>query len=247
MLEALIFDVDGTLAETEEIHRRAFNEIFAEQGLAWHWDRTLYGRLLDVTGGKERIRHFLDTHAIAPAPDAAAIAALHQGKTRRYVDLVARGELALRPGIARLIDEARRAGVKLAIATTTSLPNIESLLLATLGPDAIGWFDAIAAGDEVEAKKPAPDVYLLALERLGLPATRCLAFEDSRNGVVSAMAAGLATVVTVSHYTAQQDFPEALSVLDHLGEPDEPCRRLAGRAPHGAFVDMATLREWVGA
>lgn len=245
--DALIFDVDGTLAETEEAHRRAFNDAFAEAGLGWRWDPPLYRRLLDVTGGKERIRHYLDAHGDRPRLDDETVRRLHARKTERYNDLLVSGEVALRPGVARLIGEARAAGVPLAIATTTSRPNVETLLAATLGPQALGWFAAVAAGDVVPAKKPAPDVYLLALRELGLPPGRCVALEDSRNGLEAALAAGLPTVVTVSAYTDDQAFPGALSVLDHLGEPGLPCRALAGRAPPGPCLDLATLAAWLGA
>ena len=228
MLEALIFDVDGTLAETEEVHRAAFNDVFREMGLDWHWDQALYGRLLDVTGGKERIAHFIATAGPALVPKAApgegmadAIAAMHRRKTDIYNQMVASGGLELRPGVEAVIRTARGAGVRLAIATTTSLPNVESLLRATLGPEALDLFEVIAAGDMVRKKKPAPDVFLLALERLGLPAERCLALEDSINGLQSARGAGLATVVTKSAYTAHQRFAGSLSVTGTLAELGE--------------------------
>ncbi len=214
-LSALIFDVDGTLAETEELHRRAFNETFAQAGIAWHWDQALYGKLLEVTGGKERIRHYIDSHGARPLLDDSMIAGLHKDKTRRYTDLVESGDIALRPGIKRLLDEATAAGVRLAIATTTSRPNVDALLRATLGANP---FEVIAAGDEVSAKKPAPDVYDLALRRLGLPAGVCVAIEDTLNGLRSAQAAGLACIMTTSVYGGQGPFPGALRVLPEFGE-----------------------------
>jgi len=241
---ALIFDVDGTLAETEDAHRLAFNAAFAEAGLDWVWDVALYGRLLDVTGGKERIRFYLELAGLPPLPPEA-IARLHARKTDLYVAHVDAGRLALRPGIARLIHAARAAGVPLAIATTTSLANVESLLRSTLGDQAPGWFAAIGAGDMVARKKPAPDVYEWVLSRLALPPARCIAFEDSRNGLDAALAAGLPTVITVSRYTDTQAFPGALCVLNHLGEPDAPCTALAGIPPGGEHVTLATLRTWL--
>jgi beta-phosphoglucomutase-like phosphatase (HAD superfamily) len=243
MPAALIFDVDGTLAETEDAHRLAFNAAFAEAGLGWDWDVALYRRLLDVTGGKERIRFYLE-HAGLPPLEAAAIARLHARKTEIYVAHVDAGRLSLRPGIARLIGEARAKGIPVAIATTTSLANVESLLRSTLGPDAPGWFAAIGAGDMVARKKPAPDVYDWVLERLGVPAARCVAFEDSRNGLEAALAAGLPTVITVSRYTDDQSFPGALAVLDHLGEPDVACTPIAGPAPLRDHIDIDTLSAW---
>ncbi|MFN3938837.1 MAG: HAD family hydrolase [Gemmobacter sp.] len=211
-MRALIFDVDGTLAETEELHRRAFNETFAAAGLAWHWTPADYGRLLKTTGGKERIARFMaETGA-----SGVDIPALHAAKTDRYTRLMAEGGLALRPGVADLIARARARGVRLAVATTTSRPNVEALCRACLGGPAAAVFDVLACGDEVARKKPAPDVFLLALDRLGLPAADCLAFEDSRNGLDSARGAGLRCVVTPSAYTSTEDFAGAALVLRDL-------------------------------
>jgi HAD superfamily hydrolase (TIGR01509 family) len=208
-LQALIFDVDGTLAETEELHRRAFNEAFAAANLSWSWDQNLYGRLLDVTGGKERIRHYLDSYAATPALDAATIAALHADKTNRYAALIEQGDIALRPGIAAILQEAVAKGVRLAIATTTSRPNVDALLRATLSQNP---FEVIAAGDEVSAKKPAPDIYNLALQRLALPPENCVAIEDTLNGLRSAQGAGLACIITPSVYGGTGPFPNALRI-----------------------------------
>jgi HAD superfamily hydrolase (TIGR01509 family) len=212
-LAALIFDVDGTLAETEELHRAAFNETFAESGLPWHWDVPLYAQLLKVTGGKERITHYLTTLPDPPPLDSEAIAGLHRDKTARYTALVESGGLTLRPGVANLIDEARASGLRLAIATTTSRPNVDALLARTFGHNP---FDVIVAGDEVPAKKPAPDVYLEALRRLDLPAAACIAIEDTEQGLKSAAGAGIHCVITTSIYGAGGDFAAALAVLDSL-------------------------------
>lgn len=244
MLEALIFDVDGTLSETEDVHLAAFNDAFADAGLGWQWDPALYEALLMVTGGKERIVHYLRSHGLPPMPQDA-VAALHAAKTARYGERVQAGGLTLRPGIARLIAEARSAGVALAIATTTSRPNVDALLTMTLGPEAPGWFAMIAAGDMVAAKKPAPDVYELALRQLGVEPRCCVALEDSENGVASAVAAGVPTVVTVSRYSTRHVFAGALAVLDTLGETGAPCRPIAGLSPDGPIVDVATLRRWL--
>lgn len=219
-LHALIFDVDGTLAETErDGHRPAFNAAFSEAGLDWHWDEALYQRLLDVTGGKERIRHFaarFDPAAAARPGFDNLVRRLHAAKTAHYIRRVEQGQLSLRPGVARLIGEARRAGIRLAIATTTSPENVGTLLRAGLGPQAASWFAVIGAGDIVPEKKPAPDIYRWVLDRLGLPAAACLAIEDSENGLKSALTAGLRCLVTVSEYTRGQDFTGAVAVLDDL-------------------------------
>lgn len=217
-LDALIFDVDGTLAETEELHRRAFNETFAAEGLSWHWDRPTYRDLLRTTGGKERMRAYIRDHLPADAPDEADIPRIHAAKTARYGELIAEGAVVLRPGIAELVADARATGRALAIATTTSRPNIDALCLATFGKAVDTVFDVVAAGDEVPRKKPAPDVYLLALERLGLPAQVCVALEDSRNGLLSAVAAGIACVVSPGPYTLGQDFSEARLIVGDFAE-----------------------------
>jgi HAD superfamily hydrolase (TIGR01509 family) len=238
-LKALIFDVDGTLAETEELHRACFNVAFAEAGLGWHWDQALYRRLLEVTGGKERIRHFIDLWHGSPDLDADRIRALHERKTAIYAQRMAAGGLMPRPGILRLIHEAREGGVLCAIATTTSRSNVDALLDAAFAPDAQGWFTAIAAGDEVAHKKPAPDVYALALKNLGLAAEDCLAIEDSYNGLESARAAGLQCVITLSPYTEGQDFSAALKILDHLGDSE-----MRSRSVEGGLVTLEMLAEW---
>ncbi len=243
-LAALIFDVDGTLAETEEAHRQAFNASFARAGLGWHWDRDLYAKLLEVTGGKERIRHYIDAHGGVPVLDAAAVACLHADKTAEYTSLVASGAVALRPGVLRLLDEAQAAGLTLAIATTTSPPNVDALLRATMGLDGPARFGVIAAGDCVPAKKPAPDIYRYALARLGFPPEACIAFEDTPNGLRAALGAGIATVVTTSLYGGVDGFEGALAVVDGLGDPDLPAQTLAGAALDDAVVSIAQLHTW---
>lgn len=222
-LQALIFDVDGTLAETEEVHRRAFNETFAAVALTrrwpdyargWIWDQTTYRRLLKTTGGKERIAHYLrEDLGLEPEQFSIAIADLHRAKTTRYVELIESGDIALREGVRRLVEEARARGIRLAIATTTSRPNVEVLCRACFGADAAAVFEVIAAGDDVARKKPAADVYDLALARLGLEAEACVALEDSRNGLLSAKSAGLFCVVAPSIYTTDEDHHEADLVI----------------------------------
>ncbi len=245
-LEALLFDVDGTLADTEDTHRVAFNAAFSGAGLDWHWDEALYRELLLVTGGRERIRFYLDRHApsFRPAGDLDAfIAGLHRDKTRSYVQMLSRGDVPLRPGVERLIREARAQGLRLAIATTTTPENVYRLLEHSFSTDATGWFDLIAAADAAPNKKPAPDVYHFALERLGLTADRCLAIEDSVNGLIAARQAGVEVLITVNGYTRDQDFSGAAVVLDGLGEPGHPCQRIAGGPDPGGMVDIAFLRR----
>ncbi|MCC8936640.1 HAD family hydrolase [Bradyrhizobium sp. Arg68] len=216
---ALIFDVDGTLAETEEVHRRAFNEAFAEAGLGWHWDRPTYARLLRVAGGKERIRAY-DQRNAAPMLSFAEIADLHRAKTARYAALIAAGDCPLRPGVGACLAAARERGQRLAIATTTSHGNIDALLSVALGRDWADLFEAIVAGDDVPRKKPAPDVYVEVLARLQLAPADCIAIEDSGNGLVAASRAGIPVVITRSAYFNDDDWTGALLVVDELPEID---------------------------
>ena len=216
---ALIFDVDGTLAETEEVHRRAFNEAFADAGLDWFWDRPTYARLLRVAGGKERIRAFDQRNAM-PSLSFVEIAALHQAKTAHYAALIESGGCPLRPGVAAWLASARQRGQRLAIATTTSHGNIDALLSVALGRDWAGLFETIVAGDDVPRKKPAPDVYVEVLARLKLGPGDCIAIEDSGNGLASASRAGIPVVITRSAYFSEDDWTGALLVVDDLSEID---------------------------
>ena len=232
MDNAIIFDVDGTLSETEETHRRAFNRAFAAAGLSWQWDSTLYDKLLAVTGGKERIRYYIESFGGQGAPTEgldAYIRELHAHKTEAYTRMVSSGEVELRPGIRALIEDAKIRGFRLAIATTTTPANVDALLDVTLGGS--GDFEVICAGDSVANKKPAPDVYDLALEQLALPARQCVAIEDSRNGLLSAVAAGIPTVITPGIYTTRHDFTEASLVIGDLADCDfEEIYRLTAQA-----------------
>jgi len=245
-LQALLFDVDGTLADTErDGHRPAFNQAFQEAGLDWHWDVALYGKLLAVTGGKERMKHYIDHYRpdySKPANFDELVAELHQAKTRHYAALAAGGGIPMRPGVKRLLIEARAAGLRLAIATTTTPENVTVLLEHSLGTGTPEWFEVIAAGDIVPAKKPASDIYHYALEKMGLDAAACLAFEDSENGLRASMGAGLKTLITVNDYTLDHDFSGAAVVLSDLGEPGSPNRVIAGPDLGQPFVDVAYLK-----
>lgn len=245
-LKAIIFDVDGTVADTErDGHRIAFNRAFADSGLDWNWSIDLYGELLEVAGGKERIQHYVQTYgAKLPAGEdfESFTAKLHAAKTDHYQALVREGIIPLRPGVKRLIEEARQAGVKLAIATTSRHDNVIALLETELAPDSPNWFEVIAAGDVVEHKKPAPDIYFYALEKLNLSAADCIAIEDSLQGLQASLAAGIKTVVTLNAYTRSQDFTGAAIVVDQLGEPAQPFEVLKGKAEQ-PYVDLALLRS----
>lgn len=245
-LLALLFDVDGTLADTErDGHRPAFNQAFLDAGLDWEWDVALYGKLLAVTGGKERMKHYIEHYRPdyqKPEHFDELVADLHKAKTRHYTAIAARGGIPMRTGVVRLLNEARAAGLRLGIATTTTPENVTVLLEHSLGAGTQDWFEVIAAGDIVPTKKPAPDIYHYALEKMDLNPADCLAFEDSENGLRSSLGAGLKTLVTVNDYTLDHDFTGAAAVLSDLGEPGAPSRRLAGVDLHHPFVDVASLR-----
>ena len=244
--KALIFDVDGTLADTErDGHRPAFNDAFAAAGLDWNWDPVRYGELLRVTGGKERIRDFMASEGIQPAPGVDLddfVATLHRAKTDFYLARLRTGGIPLRPGVLRLLREARAAGIRLAIATTTTPENVTELLDRAGEPGLRDWFEVIAAGEIVPRKKPAPDIYQLVLARLGLAPGDCIACEDSEQGAASALQAGLqAILVTLNDYTRGQQFADIPLVVDQLGEPDAPSRVLTGDLGGSAYVDLAAL------
>ena len=225
MIKALIFDCDGVLVDTErDGHRVGFNRAFAQMGIDAEWDVDLYGKLLLVAGGKERMRAYFDEYGWPDGADTAEardelIVALHKLKTEITSGLVAEGGLPLRPGIARIVDEAIAAGVRLGVCTTSN-PKFIDAVLDLLGPERKAKFDFVHAGDVVAKKKPAPDIYLLALETLGLQPHECMVIEDSRNGLLAARGAGLPTLVTTSTYTVDEDFTGAVKVVPELG--DEP-------------------------
>lgn len=246
-LEALIFDVDGTLSDTEKDgHRVAFNLAFEKAGLDWNWDEDLYGKLLAVTGGKERIKFYLDefnTEFEKPADLEEFVKGLHASKTNFYTELMAEGKIPLRPGVERLINEARAAGLRLAISTTTTPENVTALLTNTLGAESLDWFEVIAAGDIVPAKKPAPDIYIWALEQMNLQPEQAIAFEDSRNGLLSSLGSKLKTIITINGYTATDDFSGASIVLDQMGEPDAGFKVLNGDAFGKSYLDLELVQK----
>ena len=245
-LATLIFDVDGTISETEEAHRQSFNHAFRQEGLSWHWSPELYNELLAVTGGQERIRHYVDHYSPAfSKPDCLSdfIGNLHRIKTSKFHEALSSGQIPLRPGVKRLVQEARDAGVRLGIATTTTHSNVTTLLETSLDQAAPGWFDVIAAGNVVPRKKPAPDVYHYVLQELDEDPGACLVIEDSENGLRAALGAGLKTVITISQYTRTHDFSGASLVVDHLGESDAPATAFKGSLNASCCIDLSLLES----
>ncbi len=236
-IRALIFDVDGTLAETEELHRRAFNQTFREAELSWDWDRPLYAALLKTAGGRERILHYMKECKVGPThwAEATTLAGfLHKEKSNLYRQLLGAATLAPRAGIRRLIDAARAEKIKLAIATTTGRDNTLAVLKALFGANGPRWFSAIATAEDAKTKKPDPEIYRVALRRLELSATSCVAIEDSCLGLQAARGANIATVIAPSSYTGEDDFSGALAVVSDLdaGEGGQP-------------VTLDVLDEWL--
>ena len=245
-LKAFIFDVDGTLANTEhDGHLRSFNETFKFFELDWHWDSELYSELLSVSGGKERLAHYIRHYNPNPKSNLSFndITDIHNKKTEIFVNHVANGQISIRIGVERLIEEAIESGLRLAIATTTSLKNVEALMTSMLGEFALDKFEVIGAGDVVKSKKPAADIYRYVLDKMGLNSDECIAFEDSEIGFESATSAGLRTVVTLSEYTKTKNFEGALVVLDHLGDENQPINIIKGSPTSHSFVSVGYLKE----
>jgi len=223
-MKALIFDCDGVLVDTErDGHRVAFNRAFEAKGLDTRWSVQRYGELLSTAGGKERMRRDFDENGW---PDDVAtdnqmdalIKKLHKLKTNLFMRIIEKGDLPLRPGVARVIDEAIADGMVLAVCSTASEQSVHTVVDTLLGKQRKAKFAAILAGDVVTHKKPDPQIYNLARQRLGLDAQHCVVIEDSRNGLLAAKAAGMHCLVTTSGYTAEEDFAEADAVVPELGD-----------------------------
>lgn len=251
-LGALLFDVDGTLADTEpDGHLPAYNRAFREHGLDWTWTKKLYRKLLLISGGRERIDHYLDrydpelgVHDERVRDDRAGwIEDIHRSKSRYFRDRLQEGQVPLRAGVARLIREAGQAGIRIAIVTNATRATLEPFLAYALGEALLPYIELTVCGDEVANKKPAPDLYRMACARLGCAPHDCLAIEDSNAGVTAAYAARVPALVTVNADTRNQVFDSARAVLDSLGEPDKPVGILKSPGFDFAYVDLDVLRR----
>ena len=247
-LKAIIFDMDGTLANTEEIHRLAFNEAFSEFSLPIHWSEHLYARLLTVSGGRQRIHRFiLDNTIDTQGRDAFALAKeVHLRKSEIYRDMLRAGHLKLRNGVARLIHEAVDRNIRMGIATSSSRANVDTLVTTTLGDQGLSLFESIVSCDLIADQKPSPAVYQFALAELGVAPENCVAIEDTYNGNEAAKAAGLKSVITTHNFTIDSDFSGAALVIDQLGEPDSPFIQAAGRSQAQHYVDIDMLNGLLG-
>lgn len=250
-LRAILFDVDGTLADTEALgHRPAYNRAFRDLGFEFRWGPKLYRKLLKQPGGRERIKHYFQQYEPAFGEHESEVRAdidgwvsrVHELKSVYFKKFMRRGRVPLRAGIARLMREAHGSGVKFAIVTNASLRTLEPVLKYTIGPELAAEVAVIASGEEVRNKKPSPDLYQLAMQRLGIPPEDCIALEDSEMGLEAAAAAGVCAVVTVNSDTEAQDFTEAALVVSSLGEPGAPTRVLKGELPERGWVTLDTLK-----
>jgi HAD superfamily hydrolase (TIGR01509 family) len=248
-LEALIFDLDGTLVDTEELHRQSYNQTFLDFGFGWSWSQDSYAELLTVSGGEARIARYLDLADLLPAEKTRLrrlIPAVHRQKTRLYGELIESNGIHPRPGAARLIEEAKRAGVSMGVVASSAAANVDALLTSAFGRDARNAMMATVSADVVSRKKPAPDIYELVLTMLRASADASVAFEDSTNGLLAAKAVGLYTVVTPSRWTIRQRFQGADLLLSSLGDPHSPLNSAdAGRigAPYLELSKIEALRS----
>ncbi|MEE9374967.1 MAG: HAD-IA family hydrolase [Rhizobiaceae bacterium] len=249
MLKAILFDVDGTLAETEEYHRNSFNDLFAEEGFDWVWSEDEYRQLLRVTGGKERMRHYIKGRIdldINEFPEERLLS-MHKRKSTLYRKGLENNPPQARPGVKRLVDNAIENGIILALATTTGRSNADALMLDLFPPSIFEKFETRICGEDVDLKKPDPEVYLKALQGVGVKPEEAIAFEDSSAGLKAAHAAGIRCVVTPAQYTNHHSFSGALAVLSHLGERLEPYSHIAGQGKGSNFVSCAELNNWMKA
>jgi HAD superfamily hydrolase (TIGR01509 family) len=219
-MKALIFDCDGVLVDTErDGHRVAFNRAFAAAGIAAEWSVALYGELLKIAGGKERMTHYFNEHGWPKGHTAETlIPGLHKKKTAIFTELVASGSLPLRPGINRIVDAAHAAGIRLGVCTTSAAQSVDGVL-DLMGAARKAKFELVLAGDVVAKKKPDPQIYEMAARTFDLPGRDCVVIEDSRNGLRAALGAGMPCLITTSTYTRDEDFTGAARVVPELGDP----------------------------
>jgi len=249
-LKAIIFDVDGTLAATEETHRQAFNAAFKEFDVPFQWSVSEYIELLNISGGKERILKFLQSKEFsAPGNESLRDYTLkvHQRKSEIYREKLIAGHIGLRDGVERLLKEAKAKGISMAIATCTSTANVETVLKSALGEDALSYFETLVSCDLVADKKPSPSVYQYALANLGLKPENCIVIEDTSNGNRSALAAGIKTVISTHPLTVDEDFTGASLVIDQLGEPEKNFAVSSGNSCGAGYVDVDLLEKIISA
>jgi HAD superfamily hydrolase (TIGR01509 family) len=245
-LEALIFDVDGALVDTEELHRQAYNQTFLDFGFGREWNASRYAELLRISGGHARIAAYIDQIEVPPAEKVSlrrVIPAIHREKTRFYGQLIASNSVRLRPGVARLIDEARSANVRLGLLASSASANVDTLATSALGRERRKAVVAIVCGDMVTRKKPAPDIYELLLSMLRVLPDAAIAFKDSTNGVLAAKSAGLCTVFTPNRWTLAQTPPAADLALNSLGDPGNPIDPTSAASIGAPYLELSKLEK----
>lgn len=245
-LKGIILDVDGTIADTEEIHRQAFNQAFKQHGLGWHWSVDDYHKILSISGGKERFKKCLrQDRALRKRikEPVRFIKELYQHKSEIYRSMLSAGNIRLRPGINRLINEAIDKNILLGIASCSSAANLRTLIKQTLDTEPEELFTAIITNDIVSDKKPSPIVYQCALSSMGLTSNNCIAIEDTANGNLAAINAGLKTIITTHKYTVDNKFDGASLIVNHLGEADRRMIVNHGNNFNHSYIDLALLEK----
>ncbi len=247
-LKAIIFDMDGTLADTEEIHRQAFNSAFDEFEIDCHWDQNLYKSLLSISGGRERIRRYISENDLKSGDNISIeelAVKIHNRKSEIYRQRLVDGQVGLRTGVARLLNDAIQNNIVLAIATSSSINNVHALLKSGLGKDALNKFNTIVTCEDISEQKPSPAIYKLVLDRIGIEHSCCVAIEDTYNGNKSAIGAGITTVITTHMFTLDDQFDDASLVVNQLGEPDSPMKVLSGNTRGRNYVTLELLDELI--
>ncbi len=244
-IQAIIFDVDGTVAETADLHRAAYNRAFQEHGLSWHWDREIYSQLVPVEFTLSKLRLFASAvrqSGRGHAPSATELAQIAALKARAYCHLLRQGRARLRPGVARLMKEAQHAGMALGAVSTSTRAETQALLSVTLGFHGMGWFSSLKTAENANIYAPERSLYQAVLDDFCIDGARAVAIDDSASGAEGSARCGLSCVITPSLYTASNRFnPDAL-VLSDLGEPAAPFTEISGELDGYSYVTPTLIR-----